>query len=63
MAALAGKRNFRPRHVPPMMRSTREPPALLAGAAEPRSDLPPDAKRALVLSGPHLASVLGVSVL
>jgi len=49
IAALAGKRSFRPRHVPPMMRSTRGPPALFLGAAERRSDLPPNAKRALWL--------------
>jgi len=32
-----------------MMRSTRGPPALFLGAAERRSDLPPNAKRALWL--------------
>ena len=47
MAALAGKRSFRPRHVPPMMRKTRGPAALFPGAVQRRFDLLPNAKRAL----------------
>ncbi|MBV8876870.1 MAG: hypothetical protein JO158_04115 [Gammaproteobacteria bacterium] len=63
MAALAGKRNFLPRHVPPIIRSTRARAAGLAGTALRRFDLPPNAKRAPVLSRPHLATVLAGSVL
>jgi len=41
MAAEAGKRNFLPRHVPPMIRSTRAPPARLTGTAVRVPDFPP----------------------
>jgi hypothetical protein len=51
MASLAGKRIFRPRQVPPMMRSMRARAALLAGTAALRFDLPPNAKRAQSFPG------------
>src|SRR6267378_2223952 len=42
MAADAGKRNFLPRHVPPMMRRTRARPARLTETAARLPDLPAD---------------------
>ena len=51
MAALAGKRSFRPRQLPPMMRSTRERPARRTGTGARRFDLPSNAKRASSFPG------------
>jgi len=62
MAADAGKRSFLPRHVPPIMRKTRDPPARPPAAAGLRYDLPRNTTRE-PWTVPHLATVLAVSVL
>jgi hypothetical protein len=62
MAAEAGKRSFLPRHVPPMMRSTRARLPRLAATAARLPDLLADTAPCLAL-GQHLATILALSVL